>query len=131
MPKQSPSDKTNELPSHRAYLSNERKIDAGSVVAGDVVRFVYDAEERTVFVLNPEWKKLMHGLTMNAISRRDLMVEVVAKRQAADDSQSFYNVVLNTSAIKKIDCYRTYKIEKIQNLRKLDYEIDERGREEL
>jgi hypothetical protein len=68
---------------------------------------------------------------MNVISRRDLMVEVVSKRQAANDVQDFYNVVLNTENIKKIDCYRTYKLEKIQNLRKLDYQVDERGREEL
>lgn len=125
------SETRNELPSHRNYLSNERKVDASMVSAGDVIRFVYDGEERTVFVVNPEWKKLLHGLTMNVISRRDLMVEVVSKRQAANDVQDFYNVVLNTENIKKIDCYRTYKLDKIQNLRKLDYQIDERGREEL
>jgi hypothetical protein len=98
---------------------------------GDVIRFMYDGEERTVFVVNPEWKKMLHGLTMNVINRRDLMIEVISKRQAADDAQDFYNIVLNTDVIKKIDCYRTYKLEKIQNLRRLDYQIDERGREEL
>jgi hypothetical protein len=120
-----------ELPSHRIYLSNERTVDASMVIAGDVIRFVYDGEERTVFVVNSEWQSMLHGLTMNVINRRDLMVEVISKRQSANDVQDFYNVVLNTENIKKIDCYRTYKLDKIQNLRRLDYQIDERGREEL
>lgn len=120
-----------ELPSHRSYLSNERKIDISMVLPGDVIRFLYDGEERTVFVVNPAWNKLLHGLAMNVINRRDLMVEVVSKRKVGDNAQDFYKLVLDTNAIKKIDCYRTYKLEKIQRLRRLDYQIDQRGRGEL
>lgn len=120
-----------ELSSHRSYLSNERKVSIDQVYSGDVIRFIYDGEERTVFVVDPNWKKMLHALTMNVINRRDLMVEVVANRDQFQTAHDFYNMVLKRPTIQKIDAYRTYKLEKIQNLRKLNYQIDERGREEL
>ena len=120
-----------ELSSHAAYLSAPRKVSITNVDAGDVIRFMYEGEERTVFVLDPVWNKKLHGLTMNVISRRDLMVEVVSKRDTTTDPYDFYKSFMTSNTIKKIDCYRTYNLEKIQNVRTLDYQIDERGREEL
>lgn len=119
------------LASHRAYLGHATKIEPKMIKVGDVIRFTYDAEERTVFVLNPMWKMQLHGLSMKAIDRRTLMVEVVAKSDIYKSPIDFYKRVISQEPIQKTDSYRTYEIRKMNNIRKLEYQIDERGREEL
>lgn len=118
-----------QLPSHRAYLSDPVRIDPKNIAVGDVIRFTYNAEERTVFVLNPEWQTMLHGLSMKAIDRRTLMLEVVAKADLYRSPIDFYARVVKGKAIQETDSYRTYDIRKMGNVRKLTYQIDERGRE--
>lgn len=119
----------NHLASHRAYLSNPVRVNPNQIDVGDVIKFMYNGEERTVFVLNPEWHMFLHGLSMKAIDRRTLMVEIVAKADIYKTPADFYTRVIKQEAIQKTDSYRTYEIRKMGHIRKFTYQIDERGRE--
>jgi hypothetical protein len=117
------------LSTHESFSSNKRVTNLKSIKSGDVVEFEYDNEIRTVYVVNPLWMADLHGLTLSAIDRRDLMVEVVARNNPRLTDVVLYEKVLTRDVIKKLNCYRTYKVSKIQNLMLVDYEIDERGRQ--
>ena len=119
------------LASHRAYINRPEKIERNDIRTGDVLMFMYNGEERTVFVLNPEYKMKLHGLSLKAIDRRTMMVEVFAKKDLYVTPVDFYNRVVSQSAIKKTDSYRTYDLNKMGNIRRVEYQVDERGREEL
>lgn len=130
-PRSSAPENSQALASHRSYISKPKKIERNNIEVGDVVQFMYNGEERTVFVLNPEYQMKLHGLSMNAIDRRTMMVEVFAKSDLYVSPSDFYSRVVSQDAIKKTDSYRTYDLNKMGNIRKLTYQVDERGREEL
>lgn len=119
------------LASHRSYITKPEKIERNDIRVGDVIMFMYNGEERTVFVLNPEYKMKLHGLSMKAIDRRTMMVEVFAKKDLYVTPIDFYNRVVGQETIKKTDSYRTYDLNKMGNIRRVEYQLDERGREEL
>jgi hypothetical protein len=122
---------TQALASHRSYITDAEKIERTSINVGDVIKFMYNGEERTVFVLNPEYKMKLHGLSMKSIDRRTMMVEVFAKRDLYVSPTDFYARVVSQDAIKQTDSYRTYDLNKMGNIRRVKYQVDERGREEL
>ena len=124
-------EQTQALASHRSYISKPEKIERNDIRTGDVLMFMYNGEERTVFVLNPEYKMKLHGLSLKAIDRRTMMVEVFAKRDLYVTPIDFYNRVVSQEVIKKTDSYRTYDLNKMGNIRRVTYQVDERGREEL
>lgn len=119
------------LPTHTSFLSDPVRVDPNQIVIGDVIQFMYDSSERTVFVLDPEWKNKLHGLSMKEIDRRTLMLEVVSKSSLYKTPINFYNQVVKGEAIQKTDSYRTYDIKKMGNIKKLTYIIDERGQEDF
>ena len=119
------------LPSHQAFLSDPVRVVPQQLVVGDVIRFTYDAEERTVFVLDPEWKNMLHGLSMKKIDRRTLMLEVVSRSDLYKTPINFYKQVVKGEAVQKTDSYRTYDIRKMGDIRRLTYLIDERGQEDF
>lgn len=125
------AERTQTLSSHRSYLGDAQKIDIESVSTGDVIMFMYNGEERTVFILDPSHEMKLHGLSMNSIDRRTMMVEVFAKKDLFESPTQFYEQVIKQPVIQNTDSYRTYFVNKIGNLRRLTYKIDERGREEL
>lgn len=125
------SESAQHLASHRSYMSNATKITPKQISVGDVIQFMYDGEQRTVYVMNPDWAMKLHGLSMKAIDRRTLMVEVVAKSDLYKSPQDFYTRVLSQGPVSKTDSYRTYDLRKMGNIMKVEYQIDERGREEL
>ena len=119
----------NILWTHNSYFGKETKIPISKIKLGDVIKFMYEDEEKVAFVVNPEYKTMLHGLSLDVISRRDLMVEVIARSNTIIQPDNLYEQVLNRDVIKKIDCYRTYKLYKMQNIRRMEYYIDERGME--
>lgn len=125
------SENNQALASHRAYLSKPEPIDRANINVGDVIQFMYNGEERTAFVVNPEYKMKLHALSMKAIDRRTMMVEVFAKRDIYVSPTDFYARVLSQDVIRKTDAYRTYDLNKMGNIRRMTYQVDERGREEL
>lgn len=113
----------NTLGSHQPYIVNEFHVNILDLRFGDVIRFMYDRTLRLVYVVNPVWEDHLHGLDMSVIDRRFLMKEIVEKTDSTTDPYHFYGRFLTTDMMKHIDCYRTYAINKMQNLHKVSYEL--------
>src|ERR1035441_674770 len=84
-----------------------------NVLVGDVIEFNYDGTPRTVFVLNPNYKLHMHGISLNQIDHQTLSTEIIDRMQAKDTPYAFYNRVVTSSKIAATDSYRTYDIRKL------------------
>lgn len=114
------------IATHQEYLSKEEKIDPKSIEIGDVIKFMYDGDERIVYVLNPEHGLKLHGLSMKQINRNMLMTEVISKLMLHKDPFDFYNKVIKQHTIQKTDSYRTYNIRKMTHIHRVKYDLDER-----
>lgn len=119
------------LATHRSYIGKPQKIRFSDISIGDIIRFMYDGEERTVLVLNQLWHEQLHGLSLKSIDRRTLMVEVFAKFDLFQNPMGFYNTVISRPAVADTHSYRTYNPNRMSNIRRLAYNVDERGRERL
>ena len=113
--------------SHVAFLGQPHRILLKELKPGDVIQFTYDGEERTVFVLNPDWQLKLHGLSMAKIDRTTLLNEIFDKAADYRTPIDMYERVIKRKEIMKTDSYRTYNIRKIGNLTKVSYNIENKG----
>ena len=99
---------------------------------GDIISFVYETKEgrrlrRTILVLEPDGKKLLHGIQLeisNVATNRELkkLLEMAGKTEVVDENKKIYRVELDGSSkqiyqklkrlIKRHDIYRTYSLKK-------------------
>jgi len=99
---------------------------------GDIISFVYETKEgrrlrRTILVLEPDRKKLLHGIQLeisNVATNRELkkLLEMAGKTEVVDENKKIYRVELDGSSkqiyqklkrlIKRHDIYRTYSLKK-------------------
>ena len=99
---------------------------------GDIISFVYETKEgrrlrRTILVLEPDRKKLLHGIQLevsNVATNRELkkLLEIAGKTEVVDENKKIYRVELDGSSkqiyqklkrlIKRHDIYRTYNLKK-------------------
>ena len=102
------------------------------VSRGDIVSFVYQNKEgrrlrRTILVLEPNRKKLLHGIQLevsNVPTNREIkkLLEKAGETQIVDENKKIYKVLLDGTSkavysrlkrlIKRHDIYRTYTLEK-------------------
>ena len=102
------------------------------VSAGDIISFVYETKEgrrlrRTILVLEPNRKKLLHGIQLEVSSvptNREIkkLLEKAGETQIVDENKKIYKVLLDGTSkavysrlkrlIKRHDIYRTYTLEK-------------------
>ena len=102
------------------------------VSAGDIISFVYETKEgrrlrRTILVLEPNRKKLLHGIQLevsNVPTNREIkkLLEKAGETQIVDENKKIYKVLLDGTSkaiysrlkrlIKRHDIYRTYTLEK-------------------
>ena len=102
------------------------------VSAGDIISFVYETKEgrrlrRTILVLEPNRKKLLHGIQLeisNVPTNREIkkLLEKAGETQIVDENTKIYKVLLDGTSkavysrlkrlIKRHDIYRTYTLEK-------------------
>tara|TARA_Y100001963_G_scaffold126920_1_gene179858 strand:+ start:9629 stop:10042 length:414 start_codon:yes stop_codon:yes gene_type:complete len=102
------------------------------VTAGDIISFVYETKEgrrlrRTILVLEPNRKKLLHGIQLeisNVPTNREIkkLLEKAGETQIVDENKKIYKVLLDGTSkaiysrlkrlIKRHDIYRTYTLEK-------------------
>jgi hypothetical protein len=92
------------------------------VEIGDIIQFVYKGEPRIVYVLNPDYKRQLHGLTLLNIDRRLFLTEVIRHARGKERPMEFYRRVINKPKIIETDSYRTYEVHLITNVQKLNYE---------
>lgn len=105
------------LAEHQPYMTPRRRVRGVSEVdVGDIAEFVYEAEPRTVFVLNPNFKMQLHGLSLKKMNHHALMVEIIDKMRPNDTPLEFYNRIIRKPSIAEIDAYRTYDVRKMSNI---------------
>lgn len=111
----------NTLSGHKPFMkpSNE-KIKAIDVWPGDVVKFNYGGQERTVFVIHPNWNEKLHALSLKSIDHTTLVNGVMTKFSLTTPPEMFYKQHLKP-IVSSTDSYRTYNLDKITRLRKMDY----------
>ena len=98
----------------------------------DIISFVYETKEgrrlrRTILVLEPNRKKLLHGIQLevsNVPTNREIkkLLEKAGETQIVDENKKIYKVLLDGTSkavysrlkrlIKRHDIYRTYTLEK-------------------
>ena len=103
-----------------------------NVRSGDIISFVYETKEgrrlrRTILVLEPNRKKLLHGIQLevsNVPTNREIkkLLEKAGETQIVDENKKIYKVLLDGTSkavysrlkrlIKRHDIYRTYTLEK-------------------
>ena len=99
---------------------------------GDIISFVYETKEgrrlrRTILVLEPDRKKLLHGIQLevsNVATNRELkkLLEMAGKTEVVDEDKKIFRVELDGNSkqiyqklkrlIKRHDIYRTYNLKK-------------------
>ena len=99
---------------------------------GDIISFIYETKEgrrlrRTILVLEPDRKKLLHGIQLevsNVATNRELkkLLEMAGKTEVVDEDKKIFRVELDGSSkqiyqklkrlIKRHDIYRTYSLKK-------------------
>jgi len=99
---------------------------------GDIISFIYETKEgrrlrRTILVLEPDRKKLLHGIQLevsNVSTNRELkkLLEMAGKTEVVDEDKKIFRVELDGSSkqiyqklkrlIKRHDIYRTYNLKK-------------------
>lgn len=99
---------------------------------GDIISFIYETKEgrrlrRTILVLEPDRKKLLHGIQLevsNVPTNRELkkLLEMAGKTEVVDEDKKIFRVELDGSSkqiyqklkrlIKRHDIYRTYNLKK-------------------
>ena len=99
---------------------------------GDIISFIYETKEgrrlrRTILVLEPDRKKLLHGIQLevsNVPTNRELkkLLEMAGKTEVVDEDKKMFRVELDGSSkqiyqklkrlIKRHDIYRTYNLKK-------------------
>ena len=103
-----------------------------NVDRGDIISFIYETKEgrrlrRTILVLEPDRKKLLHGIQLevsNVATNRELkkLLEMAGKTEVVDEDKKIFRVELDGSSkqiyqklkrlIKRHDIYRTYNLKK-------------------
>ncbi len=105
------------LADHQAYLGAPRRVaNADQIRVGDIVEFVYDAEPRTVYVLNPNYGDHLHGLSLKRMTHQMLMIEIIDKVRPGDSPHAFYTRVVSKPKIVKTGAYRTYDVRKMSTI---------------
>ena len=102
-------------------MKHKLPIPIQNVVKGMVIEFLYHNELRYVYVLNPRFHDELHGMSMRAIPRTLLMF--VIKYVPKLSEKVLYEQHLTKPHIKKVDAYRTFKLDEINSLKVVDYEI--------
>jgi hypothetical protein len=113
----------NVLDGHRPFMQpSDDKIKVTDVWPGDVIKFNYDGKERTAFVVHPNWNEKLHALSLKSIDHTTLVNGVMKKFTLTTPPETFYKQYLKP-VISNTDSYRTYNLNKITRIRKMDYSI--------
>lgn len=111
------------LGEHRKFFG---KIDPTSITAikkGQVVKFLYDGEERTVFVVTRNWKGKLHGMDLAGVPRK-LFLPIINSYvlQPKVSSEKLYDQHIKKPRILELQAYRTFDRFKISNIKSINYD---------
>jgi len=112
----------NYLTQHTPNLLRLESIwSIAKLTRGAIISFRYKEKDRWVFVVNPEWKGLLHGIDLNYVTEPLLRLLLGAPSELLEDE--FYKRYIADTEVKKTDSYRTYDIKKMINIKIYEYVI--------
>lgn len=119
-----------EMYTHQSYFGRSVAVNTmDEVKNGDVIQFQYGGKSRWVYVLNPNWEGKVHCLALEHVPRRVLLGEVVSFTDMTLNGglgpKEFYDKNIGTRPVKEFDAYRTFIIEKMQKIQKVEYVISQ------
>lgn len=88
------------------------------VEVGSVIQFMYDGKQKTAIVLNPEWNGKLHALRLREIQMQTMQRLLESIRP--DREEKLVLAKYKESRYVKDRPYRTYIIDKISNVRKVE-----------
>lgn len=106
---------------HRRYIRKTKILTPMQIKHGDVITFSYNNELKTVLVLEPKLKGMLHGLSLNAIPRKRFIPLLLSLPEIP--SKLFYESKLKTGPDHNFHAYRTYFVNKIGTIHKIEYTI--------
>lgn len=102
---------------YKDLFSIRKFVAKNTLKSGTVVQFTYDGEQKYAVVLNPEWEKKMHAISLRDMTP-NLLQSLLKEIKEGDDPTILYDRYKN-SQFTNVRPYRTYSIEKIRNLRQI------------
>jgi len=112
--------KKNYLSQHTHHMKLlQSEADVKKLGRGQVVSFKYKTKDRWVFVVDPDWNKLLHGLDLNFVPKP--LLETLLDAPTDLIEEEFYRRYVSTLQMRKLDAYRTYDPKKVINLKVYSY----------
>lgn len=117
---------------HLPHLGTAYFVSFNEINSGDVISFTYKGKEpgdvkevRWVFVLDPNYKGKLHGLTLGLTPRKVVVNDVVGAMFKTDQPYDMYYHDIQRVA-KKWDSYRTYFVRGIEKPRRMPYYLTDK-----
>lgn len=109
----------NYLGQHREFFGDVTPTNRSRIEKGQVVRFIYNGKERTIFVVAANWENKLHGLDLKHVPRRVFLRAINASPTLSE--QQLYDKVLDHPRFRDLQAYRTFDRAKINSLRNVFY----------
>lgn len=118
------------LSEHQAYFGVPMPIKRlEDIKFGNVIQFVYERQDRYVFVLNAHYKLQLHGISLLNMDRITLMNEVINRMtNITEAAEAFYKRVMTRPIVVQADAYRTYDTRNMSAIKIIDYAKNEQER---
>jgi hypothetical protein len=110
---------------HRPHFGTAYFVNLSNVEPGDVITFEYKDKQRWVFVLDPDYEKKLHGLTLELTPRNVLENKIIDSMYDTDKPLILYERRVYQVA-KDFDSYRTYFIKDMKLVRRMPYYLKEK-----
>lgn len=111
------------LGQHRKFFGDVKAESLTAVKKGQVIRFLYDGEERTVFVVTRNWRGKLHGMDLAGVPRK-LFLPIINYYVSNPglSSEKLYEQEIKTIRVLELHAYRTFDRFKISNLKVVAYD---------
>lgn len=112
----------NRLDEHKTKIKGVVDALQREIHEGDIIKFLYNNEEKIALVLNPRYEGMMHGVSLENIDQTMLMnlLETVSR---GNPQLVYFSSLSKQPAFKKADAYRTYDIAKISDIKIAAYDL--------
>jgi hypothetical protein len=106
-----------DIDMYKNLFGTRKFTSIAKLTPGTVVQFTYDGEQKYAVVLDPEWQKKMHALSLRNLSVEQLqnLLGEIKDITSRDELYAKYK----SSQYTELRSYRTYSIEKVKTLREI------------
>jgi hypothetical protein len=105
------------IDSYKKLFGTRKFTSISKLTPGTVIQFTYDGDQKYALVLDPDWEKKMHALSLRDLSVTQLQ-NLLSEVKDIDSREEVY-AKYKSSQYTELRPYRTYNIEKIKTLRQI------------